>query len=118
MSERSEASIQQECFMWHWNTRPEERGRLFHVYNNGKNSEHGAVLKGMGTVSGVADLCYLMPGGRCGYIEMKAPGGRQSRSQKEWQAMVEGLGFKYLIATSLDEFKLALDTLNDTKGAG
>jgi hypothetical protein len=111
MSERSEASIQQECFMWHWNTYPEERGRLFHANNNGKNRSHGAVLKGMGVVAGVADLCYLMPGGRAAFIEMKAPGGKQSRAQKDWQSSVESAGFKYLIATSLDEFKAALAEL-------
>jgi hypothetical protein len=32
-------------------------------YNNPKNAIHGAILKGLGLVAGVADMTYLSPAG-------------------------------------------------------
>jgi len=100
----SELKLQQQCFMWHWNTRPQERGLLFMNYNNPKNAIHGAILKGLGLVAGVADMTYLSPSGVV-LIEMKYEKGRQSPVQVEWQSKVEAAGYRYEIIRSFEEFK-------------
>ena len=54
---KSENRIQQECFMWHWNTYPEQRGLLFHIPNGGARSKReGRLFKDIGVFPGVADL--------------------------------------------------------------
>ena len=101
----SEAKLQQQCFMWHWNTYPSERGRLWMQYNNPKNAAHGAVLKGMGLVNGVADMAYLAKDGKPVFIEFKIDKGRQSDAQKWWQGVVESVGAKYFIVRTFEDFK-------------
>ena len=104
----SEEEIQQQAFMWHWNTYVEERGLLFHVNNNAKNKMRGAVLKGMGVVRGVADLIFFRPGGRVVAIEVKAEGGSQKPDQKKWQALIESNGHIYILAVGLEATKEAI----------
>lgn len=104
----TESRLQQECFMWHWNTFPEERGRLWIQYNNPKNGAHGAVLKGMGLVKGVSDLAYLRSDGRMVFIELKLPGQRQSPAQREWESLVRSCGAEYCVINTLEQFKTAI----------
>jgi hypothetical protein len=47
-----EFKIQAECFQWHWNNFPDERGRLFTVNNNAPSAYAGSVMKAMGVVAG------------------------------------------------------------------
>lgn len=101
----TESRLQQLCFLWHWNTYPKQRGRLWMQYNNAKNREHGAILKGMGMVSGVSDLAYLRADGRMVFIELKVGYGRQSASQKWWQSVVERCEAQYVVIRSLQEFQ-------------
>lgn len=101
----TESRLQQLCFTWHWNTYPDQRGRLWMQYNNPKNREHGAVLKGMGLLPGVSDLAYLMPDGRMLFIELKTESGRQSPQQKQWEQIVTDAGAEYRIIRSLEEFQ-------------
>lgn len=101
----TEARLQHDCFTWHWNAFPHERGRLWMQYNNPKNARHGAVLKGMGLVAGVSDMAYLKPDGRTAFVEFKEPAGRQSLAQKQWQQTVTALGAEYRIVTSLEQFQ-------------
>ena len=101
----TESRLQQTCFLWHWNTYPDQRGRLWMQYNNGKNREHGAVLKGMGMVAGVSDLAYLRGDGRMVFIELKVGDGKQSDRQKWWEGVVQSCGAKYVVIRSLQEFQ-------------
>lgn len=98
----TEDSIQSVCFQWHWNTMPHERGMLFHVNQKAKNRIEGNRMKAMGVVPGVSDLIYLK--GPL-FIEMKTPIGEQSPDQKKFQALVESLGYRYIICRSFEEFK-------------
>ena len=104
---QSEALLQSNCFIWHWNTYPAERGRLFAIYNNPKNKAHGAYLKGQGLVKGVSDMAYITKNGETIFIEMKTetPKGRQSDAQKEWQKTVEQIGCTYLICRTEQQFQ-------------
>lgn len=106
-----EGRIQAECFAWFWNEFPQFRKTLFHVPNENdredSNMIQGAIRKSLGVVAGVADLLFLVARG--GYhglcIEMKDESGTQKPAQKEWQAVIEAQGFKYVICRSLPQFK-------------
>lgn len=104
----SEIKLQQQCFLWHWNSKPEERGLLFMNYNNPKNALHGTILKGIGLVAGVADMTYLSP---CGviFLELKFGDGKQSAAQIEWQRKVEAAGYRYEVVRSFDDFKKIIE---------
>lgn len=108
----NEAKIQQACFMWHWNTYPEQRMQLYANYNNPPNKIAGAMLKGQGLIAGVADLTYLSPKGLI-YIEMKNEDGKQSAAQKEFQQKVELLGYQYHIIRSFNEFQNLIKSLQN-----
>ena len=110
----TELQMQAAMFQWHWNTYPEERGYLYMNYNNAKNQAHGAILKAMGMVSGVADLTYLSCSGAV-FIELKTETGLQSATQKEWQRRVTERGYAYHIVRSLDEFKALIDDLQKSQ---
>jgi hypothetical protein len=105
MSDITEARLQSDCFLWHWNTRPNERGLLFMVHNSPKNAIDGARLKAMGMVAGVSDMIYLRDGLPPLCIELKLPDGIQSKAQKEWQKVAESVGCDYVIIRSLSEFQ-------------
>lgn len=106
----NELKMQAECFQWHWNTYPTERGCLYMNYNNAKNQAHGAILKAMGMVSGVADMTYLSRAGAV-FIELKTESGIQSATQKEWERLVCSRGYAYHVVRSVDEFKKLINHL-------
>lgn len=102
---KSENRIQQEIYVWFWNTRVEERGLLFHVNNSAASRIQGARLRSMGMVRGVADMVYLKPGGAPILIEVKTEVGRQSPQQREWEQAVTRAGYRYEVVRSLTEFQ-------------
>ena len=76
----------------------------FAIPNQGLRSlRTGARMKAEGMMSGVADLCILMHGGRTGWLELKTPIGRQTDTQRGFQARLERLGHIYAVARTLDE---------------
>lgn len=114
-----EHNIQSACVRWFNLQWPQYRGLLFAVPNGGARSKATAgKLKAEGVVPGVADLILLVPKSNtyiysagemtlsyhalC--IEMKTAKGRQSPEQKEWQAKVEGEGYRYAVCRSLEDF--------------
>lgn len=107
----NEGKIQAECVIWFNNTYPQFRKTLFHVPNENDRADsniiQGAMRKSLGVVPGVADLILLVPRGSHGAlcIEMKDEKGVQRPAQKEWQAIVENLGYRYEICRSLEQFK-------------
>ena len=68
----------------------------------------GARLKRSGTRAGYPDLVLYAGDGRVGHLELKAPGGAQSKSQKAVQADLEALGHHYAIVTHTDDVAAAL----------
>lgn len=103
-----EFKLQAECFRYHWNERPQERGRLFTVNNNSGGKFEGAIMKAMGVVAGVADMMYLSNAGLIA-LEFKTPTGRQSPVQKQWQETIEAAGYRYVIIRTFEEFKQTLN---------
>ena len=104
----SEFKLQSQCFLYHWNNYPKERGRLFTVNNNSDNKIRAVINQSMGVVPGVADMMYLSDTGLIA-IELKTITGRQSEVQKRWQETIEAAGYRYYIIRSFEQFK---ETLN------
>jgi hypothetical protein len=111
-----EAKIQSECVRWLWNEHPETRMLYFCVPNELSTSSYmdkqaqlreGSKRRTMGCVSGVSDTILMIPsdGYHAACIEFKTPIGRQSDTQKEFQAKVEEKGYKYTLIRSVDDFK-------------
>ncbi len=80
---------------------------LFHPANGGKrNAKEAAKFKRMGVRAGVSDLLLLMPRkglhGLC--IELKVGKNKQTESQRAFQSVVEGQGYKYAVCRSVNEF--------------
>lgn len=98
-----EERIQTECFIWHWNTYPQERGLLHANNNNSENAIKGNKNKAMGVVAGVADMEYCK-NGKTYFIEFKRPGQSQSSKQVVFEELVKAEGFCYELITSFDEF--------------
>lgn len=72
-----------------------------------KNSTVGIYKRATGTyipsqALGSPDIVCVINGQYVG-IEVKAPGGRQSEHQKEFQRQLEAAGGRYILAYSLDE---------------
>lgn len=77
---------------------------FFAVPNGGSRHLLEAVkLKRMGTRPGVADLSFVLPGGRAAFIELKAPKGRQSPEQKAFEADCATNNAPYAVCRSIDE---------------
>lgn len=92
------------CF-WFWNAYPSER-RMLHMNNNNSfNSIEGATKKAEGVVDGVSDLEFIDWGGKVWFIELKLPGGVQSKQQEDFQNKVESRGHSYTIFYSFVETK-------------
>tara|TARA_B100001146_G_C16171915_1_gene430488 strand:- start:293 stop:754 length:462 start_codon:yes stop_codon:yes gene_type:complete len=74
------------------------------------NSIGGAIARSLGVLSGVSDLIVLLEN-KTLFIELKnGSSGRQSKSQKEFQARVESLGFKYHLCRTEEEFLQIIET--------
>lgn len=102
---QSENRLQSDIFIWHWNTYPNHRGRLFLVNNNPRNAIDGNRLKAMGMVAGVSDMILLRPERPPLCIELKTEVGRQGERQKWWQSVAESTGAEYVLIRSLEEFQ-------------
>jgi hypothetical protein len=84
----------------------EKRGKLlfYHPPNGGRRSKsEGARFKAAGVKPGVSDLAFVLPGGQAAFIELKAPGGRLSPSQKDFIERVEGFGAWTAVCDSLEQ---------------
>ena len=106
----TEARLQAECFQWHWNTYPNQRGLLFMVHNSPRNAIDGNRLKAQGMVAGVSDMICLRDNQPPLCIEIKLPKGKQQANQIAWQEIAESTGAKYVVVRSLDEFQDVIES--------
>lgn len=73
------------------------------VPNGGKRNLKEAVrFKQQGVYAGFADLIFIHKGNIM-FFEVKAPNGKQSELQKEFETKITNQGFKYHIVKSVDE---------------
>ena len=103
-----EYTLQAACVKLFKLLKPQEEGRLFLNLNNPRSRTNGHFLKGIGLTAGVADMTYLSPKGAV-FLEFKAPKGKQSLSQKWWQGVVEAVGYRYVVISSVEQFQKLLD---------
>lgn len=82
---------------------------VFHCPNGGRRSIGEArKFKDMGVLPGVPDLCFILPDGRFGGIELKHGKGRQTAGQALFQEAAERAGSPYAICRSLGEVEATL----------
>lgn len=103
----TESQLQAKCIQYAWNEHPETRGLIYANYNNPKNAGHGAHLKAIGLIKGVADLTILWKG-QAHFVELKTKDGRQSKAQKDWQDLVNSHNFEYHLIRDFETWKKLL----------
>lgn len=102
-----EHQLQCACVRWFRLQYPQHGTMLFAVPNGGRRDPiTGARLKEEGVVAGVADLVLLVPNNthHALLIELKTHNGRQSASQRAWQATAEKHGYKYVVCRDAEQF--------------
>ena len=81
----------------------------FHPYNGASMSKATAGKgKALGVLPGVADLVFVLPGGKVGFIELKVLEEGLSDNQKAFRDAVLGLGAFYLVALSIEDVQTFL----------
>lgn len=91
---------------------------FFSVPNGGlRHPSVAAKMKLEGLKPGVADLCFMLPGGRVAFLEMKNAIGRLSDHQLGFKAICERLGHPWAMARSVEEAIAHLATWNVLKRA-
>lgn len=76
----------------------------FAVPNGGlRNVRVAQRMKAEGLKPGVSDMCFLLPEGKCGWLELKTQTGRLSDHQMGFKARCEKLGHLWAMARSVDE---------------
>ena len=113
--DKSEVRIQYEIVSWYNNAFclkfHEPQHFIFSVPNESRDRKETMIKKSMGLKAGVSDLIIIQPD-RVLFVEVKTDTGRQSLKQKEFQNIVERLGFRYLLVRSLNDFKQQINTYN------
>lgn len=76
----------------------------WHSPNGGGRSKiEAAIFKRMGVKPGVPDIAVILPGGRVGFIELKAGNGRVSPAQRAFADALMERGCQCVEARSLEE---------------
>lgn len=76
----------------------------FAVPNGGlRNIRVAQKMKAEGLKPGVSDLAFMLPQGRCAWLELKAPKGQLSDQQHGFKTRCRELGHFWAMARSIDE---------------
>jgi hypothetical protein len=73
-----------------------------------RHIQNAAKMKAEGVRAGSPDLCFMLPAGRVGWLEMKAETGVLSTAQKGFRDIAQRLGHHWAVARSVDEALLVL----------
>lgn len=85
---------------------------IFAIPNGGlRTKAEAALLRWVGTLAGVPDLCIVMPGGRCAFFEVKTDAGKLSPAQADMLARLDDMDVPYAIIRSVDDARDALAEL-------
>lgn len=63
---------------------------------------------------GVPDRIVLLPGGKIGFVEVKAPGGNLRPLQQARHNLLRRLGFKVYVLDGTDQIGVILDEIQST----
>jgi hypothetical protein len=117
-----ESKLQRSCVKWFDLQYPKMRQLLFAIPNGGARSKiEAGIMKGEGVRAGVADMFLAVPRQNVPepyneelynglFIEFKYGKGKQSDTQKSFQAAVDKQGFGYEIVTDFDSFKNLIES--------
>lgn len=107
---RSNTEHQIQCaIVEFWNYRGRRDLDLFAIPNGGiRNIVTAKRLKAEGVKAGVPDMCVTLPGGRVGWLEVKAIRGRLSDEQKELATRWQALGHLYAIVRDVKDAAIIL----------
>jgi hypothetical protein len=96
-----EAALQ-KCVVDHLRIRPAPNSVAFAVPNGGyRRPIEAAILKSMGTLAGVPDICCIREG-RTFFLELKAAGGRLSPTQVAAHSLLASAGAQVAVADNID----------------
>jgi hypothetical protein len=98
---KKEYQIQKNCVAWFRSTYPDYV--LFSVPNEATHSKSN-YYKSIGALPGASDIIIVLPE-KVLFIEFKAPKGKQSTQQKEFQTKIEALCQEYYLCFSEEEFQ-------------
>lgn len=83
----------------------------FAIPNGGHRHIRQAVkLKNEGVRRGTPDMCFLLEGGRVGWLELKTKKGSLSPEQREFRDKAQGLGHLWAVINNIDD---AIHTLSE-----
>lgn len=103
----TETELQKSVIQWLDLVKP--AACWFHVPNESKaHVSHRKKLREMGVKAGVADLVFVLPGGKVGFIELKTLKGIASKKQRAFQGLVQYFGAPYELARSIDDMERIL----------
>lgn len=109
MPRRNRPEEQLQCAVVEWLGWVKPDAIFFHPYNGAFMSKATAGKgKAMGVLPGVADLVFVLKGGRVGFIELKAPKGLLSDSQIRFGLSVAALGADFGTARSIEDVQRLL----------
>ncbi len=111
-----EHRLQCQMFDWFRYQYPDMWHNIFAVPNGGeRNIIVAQRLKQEGVKSGISDIIFLKPVGKCSglLVEVKTLEGKQSPTQKDWQEKITRDGYIYIIIRTLEQFQQVInDYLN------
>jgi VRR-NUC domain len=114
---RPEAQMQRAVFE-HLRLRPAAGVFAFHCPNGGaRRLVEASILKGLGVKAGVPDVIAIKGGHTYG-LELKAPGGRLSDSQKDAHEQLRCAGAEVAVADNLDDALRQLEVWQLLRGHG
>jgi hypothetical protein len=102
-----ERELQSAAFYYFRMQYPNYSMLFFHIPNGGhRNVIEAKNLQRAGVVAGVADTFLAVPNKHYpgSFIEFKAPKGKMSENQMNFQSAVVTTGYDYKIIQSIDEF--------------
>lgn len=111
MRNQTESKLQQACVKWFDLQYPHYRLNLFSIPNEGARTiANGARMKAQGRRAGVADMFLAITNKHVPgiFFEFKAPNGKQSPSQKDFQRSVDPY-YMYEIITKFEDFKRVIE---------
>lgn len=99
-----ETRLQMACVQWFDYEYPKQRLMMHMNHNESRSAQEMAKLKKMGVRPGCADLEYVTPAGKIVFIELKTAAGRQSKSQKIFEAAAIKHNAEYHIIRDVQQF--------------
>lgn len=97
---KTEHNIQKSIVRWF----RKEYSEYIVFSTNNESCYNNSYFLESGVLQGVSDLVIVLPN-KVLFVELKTERGKQSKSQKEFEAKLISIGYEYYIIRSLEDFK-------------